>query len=103
MIFIHIVSFEILFAHFLRVQPLRFFAMSKSISPYFKPVGNHNGEQQVKLPDPTGPLTEELPSSVISAANKDALRNVSGCVLSHLLASVDTYTTLCFMSYILAR
>ena len=31
----------------LRMQPLRFFAMFKS--NYFKPVGNCNGEQQVKL------------------------------------------------------
>jgi len=44
--------------------------MSKSILTYFKLVGNHNGEQQVKLPDSTGPLTEKLPSSFISAANK---------------------------------
>ena len=55
----------------MHVQPLRFYTMSKSILTYFKPVGNRNGEEQVKLPDPTGPLTEELPSSVISAANKD--------------------------------
>ena len=40
------------------------FAMSKHT--YFKPAGNRNEEQQVKLPDPTGPLMEELPSSVIS-------------------------------------
>jgi len=51
------------------------FAMSKSILTYFKPVGNRNGQQQVKLPDPTGPLTEELPSSVISAANKDIIES----------------------------
>ena len=42
------------------------FAMSKSIS--LKPVGNR-GEHEVKLSDPTGPLTEELPPSVISVAN----------------------------------
>ena len=52
-----------------------FFTMSKSILTYFKPVGNRNGEQQVKLPDPTGPLTEELPSSVISTANKDIIES----------------------------
>ena len=74
-----------------------------SILPYFKPVENHNGEQQVKLPNPTGPLMKELPSSVISAANKDTLHNVSGYILSHLPASVDMYTTLCFTSYILAQ
>ena len=49
----------------LHMQPLWFFAMSKSILAYFKPVGNRNEEQQVKLPDLTGPLAEELLSSVI--------------------------------------
>ena len=44
-------------------------AMSKSLLSYFKPVGR---DQLVKLPNPTGQLTKELPSSVISAANKDA-------------------------------
>ena len=68
MIFIHIVLFARLLLHML---PLRFFVMSKSILTYFKPIGNCNGEQQVKLYDPTGPLTEELPSLVISAASKD--------------------------------
>ena len=48
--------------------------MSVSILTYFKSVGNDNGEQ-VKLPDPTGPLTEELPSSVISVANKDIIES----------------------------
>ena len=53
----------------LLMQPLRLFAMSKSIN-YLKPVGNCNGEQQVKLPDPTSPLMKEIPS-VISAANNN--------------------------------
>ena len=42
--------------------------MSKSLLSYFNPVGR---DQLVKLPNPTGPLTKGLPSSVISAANKD--------------------------------
>ena len=42
--------------------------MSKSLLSYFKPIGR---DQLVKLPDPTGLLMEELPSSVISVANKD--------------------------------
>jgi len=46
--------------------------MSKSILTYFKPVGISNGEQQVTLPDPTGPLKEELPSS---AAYKDIIES----------------------------
>lgn len=61
MFFIHIVSF----AHLLLIFSC---AMSKSILTYSKPLGK---EQKVKLPDPTGPLTEELPLSVISMANKD--------------------------------
>ena len=42
--------------------------MSKSLLSYFKLVGR---DQLVKLPNPTGLLTKELPSSVISVANKD--------------------------------
>ena len=54
----------------LHMQPLRFFDMSKSIyHNYFKPVGNCNGEQQVKLPIPTSPLMKEIPFLVISVAN----------------------------------
>ena len=43
-------------------------------STYFKPVENHNEEQQVKLLNPIGLLMEELPSSVITVANKDIAR-----------------------------
>ena len=54
----------------LHVQPLQFFTMSKSILTYFKPVGNRNGEQQVKLPNPTGPLMEELPFQLFQRQTK---------------------------------
>ena len=63
-----IVSFACLLLH---VQPLRLFAISKCILTYFKPIGNHNGEQQ-----PNGPLTKELPSSVISVANKGIVESL---------------------------
>ena len=43
-------------------------AMSKSLLSYFKSVER---DQLIKLSNPTGQLTKELPSSVISAANKD--------------------------------
>ena len=42
-------------------------AMSKSPLSYFKPVGR---DRLVKLPNPTGPLTKEIPSSIISVVKK---------------------------------
>ena len=38
---------------------------------YFKPVENSNGEQNVKLPDPTSPPMKEISSSAISSSNND--------------------------------
>ena len=70
-----------------------FFAMSKSTLTYFKPVGNHNGEQQVKLPDPTGPLTEELPSSVISATNKDIIKSLKKESSTKIKGPYDSYSS----------
>ena len=53
------------------MQPLQFFAMSKS--NYFKEVGNRNGEQQLKLCPILlySPLMKEFSSSVISVENND--------------------------------
>ena len=65
MIFIHIVSL-ICIALLLHMQPL--------LCQSLKPVGNR-GEREVKLPDPTGPLTEELPPLVISAANQGIIES----------------------------
>ena len=49
----------------------------------FKPVENR-GEDEVKLPDPTaGLLTEELPPSVILAANQDIIESSKKESLRH--------------------
>ena len=45
-------------------------------------VGNC-GEHEVKLPDPTGPLTEELPPSVISVENQDIIESLKKESLRH--------------------
>ena len=63
-------------------------AFAKSILAYryFKPVENRGDE--VKVPDPTDPLTEELPPSVIIAANQDiieSLKKESLCHCKHVL------------------
>ena len=50
---------------------LRYVCQSILQHNYFKPVGNCNKEQQVKLPDPIGTLMKEIPFSVILAASND--------------------------------
>ena len=52
--------------------------MSKSLFSYFKPLSKKEGEElidkvEVILPDPNGPLSQEVPPPVIAEANKDVL------------------------------
>ena len=50
--------------------------MSKSLYAYFKRKerGKESQVTSVLLPDPKGPLSEDVPSSAISKANKERLR-----------------------------
>ena len=50
--------------------------MSKLLFSYFKPLSKKEGEEQIDkveaiLPDPNGPLSQEVPPLVIAEANKD--------------------------------
>ena len=52
--------------------------MSKSLFSYFKPLSKKEGEElidkvEVILPDPNGPLSQEVPPPAIAEANKDVL------------------------------
>ena len=52
--------------------------MSKSLFSYFKPLSKKEGEEQINkveaiLPDPNGPLSQEVPPPAIAEANKDIL------------------------------
>ena len=52
--------------------------MSKSLFSYFKPLSKKEGEEQIDkveaiLPDPNGPLSQEVPALAIAEANKDVL------------------------------
>ena len=57
-----------------------------------KPVGNHNGEQQVKLTDPTSLPIKEIPFSVISAANNDIESSMKESSTKRLFISACTKT-----------
>ena len=52
--------------------------MSKSLFCYFKPLSKKEGEEQIDkveaiLPDPNGPLSQEVPPPAIAEANKNVL------------------------------
>ena len=52
--------------------------MSKSLLSYFKPLSKKEGVEKINkveaiLPDPDGPLSQEVPPPAIAEANKDVL------------------------------
>ena len=52
--------------------------MSKSLFSYFKPLSKKEGEEEIDkvediLPDPNGPLSQEVPPPAIAEVNKDVL------------------------------